>query len=224
MRHAEAIAAMQAIASQTLRHNLQVAAAGGEAENLFAWLATAESEAEIAPTLAALPLQLSEFCLLVDAAGNIATTLCAALDLLLRHPEALTRLQAEIGEQLGEESPTVEQLTQLHYTQQVVRETLRLRPPVSWLLRIAANEERIKQETIPAGALIILPIAHYQRNPVFWPNPDHFLPERFAEKPEHPLAWLAFGAGQRLCLGKDFSLITCQLILAMLIQRLEFVG
>lgn len=55
-----------------------------------------------------------------------------------------------------------------------------------------------------------------------WPDPERFDPERFAleqlaQQPKH--AWTPFGAGQRQCIGRDFSLMEAQLVLAMLVQR-----
>jgi cytochrome P450 len=59
-------------------------------------------------------------------------------------------------------------------------------------------------------------------HPELWEDPTRFDPERFAAEraaQQHKLAWVPFGVGQRQCIGKDFSLIEAQIILAMLVQR-----
>lgn len=63
------------------------------------------------------------------------------------------------------------------------------------------------------------------RHPDFWLNPDSFDPENFAAdvaKQRHPLAWMPFGAGQRLCIGKDFAMMEGALILAQVMQHYDF--
>lgn len=220
-RYREAYELLRTTVAQSHQRNRQSVCAGQATDNLLAFLMDLDM-ADLDQALAAAALKLDEFSLLIDAAGNIAATLRHTLDLLLAHPVALAQLQAEMNTVVGEQTPTFAHLVELRYTQQILQETLRLHPPVAWLLRIALCEEQIGDHPIPAGALVILPIALYQRDPVFWSNPDQFQPERHAKPRAQPLSWLAFGAGQRLCLGKDFSLITCQLILAMMVQRFDF--
>lgn len=65
-------------------------------------------------------------------------------------------------------------------------------------------------------------------HPALWPNPEQFDPERFAPQPEenataarHPFAWIPFGAGQHLCIGRDFALMEGTLALAMIVQRFQ---
>lgn len=210
------------IVSQTLLRNRQQSEAGGEPDNLLAGLMAMGELDEIDMALAQSPIQEAEFSLLIDAAGNIASAIQHTLALLLAQPPAFTRLQAEIEIVLNDQTPTYAQLSELPYSKLVLREALRLHPPVSWLLRIASQDDQIADHFVPAGALIIIPIYLYQRDPVFWRDPEQFIPERFTQPIRHPLAWLPFGAGQRLCLGKDFSLLACQLILVQMVQRFEF--
>ncbi len=59
-------------------------------------------------------------------------------------------------------------------------------------------------------------------HPAEWPNPEEFDPERFLpgrSEGRHKLAWMPFGAGQRMCISRDFALMEGQLALAMAVQR-----
>lgn len=151
------------------------------------------------------------------------------LHLLLQHPDVLTRLQSEIDQVLAGRTPTFADLPQLPYARMVFQEALRLYPPVAWLPRTAIDADVIDGYPIPAGATVVLPIYVIQQHPTFWPDADAFRPERFAATEPalstgspHPYAWLPFGAGPRICMGRDFALMEGQLVLAMALQRYRF--
>ncbi len=108
----------------------------------------------------------------------------------------------------------------------VLQETLRLRPPSYWLPRVAVEDDVIDGVEIPAGSDIISFTYMIHRNPAVWTDPDRFDPDRFAADhsgrgvaARHPFAWIPFGAGQRLCIGRDFAMMEGTLALAMLAQR-----
>ena len=104
----------------------------------------------------------------------------------------------------------------------VMEETTRLYPPVFWLPRTAVEDDEIGGYHIKAGQMVAAVPLTIHRHPEFWDAPDTFDPENFApdtSKSRHPLAWMPFGAGQRLCIGKDFAMMEGALILARLMQR-----
>jgi cytochrome P450 len=108
------------------------------------------------------------------------------------------------------------------YSRMVFQETLRIRPPSFWVPRTAVEADVIDGYSIPVGAHLVSLTYMYHRHPDFWPNPESFDPERFtaqATEGRHRFAWVPFGAGQRLCIGRDFSLLEGQLALVMLLQR-----
>lgn len=141
---------------------------------------------------------------------------------LLSHPQAMNQLTTEVDTVLGERPPTFADLPQLAYTRMLIQESLRLYPPVWWLLRTAREDDEIDGYPIPAGT-VVAPMPYViHRHPDFWPEPEHFDPERFAPEraaQQHKLAWIPFGAGQRICIGKEFALMEGQLILAHMMQR-----
>lgn len=147
------------------------------------------------------------------------------LHLLMQHPDKLAKVQAEIKSVLGQARPTFDSLTQLSYTRMVLQEAMRLRPPVWWIVRQVAADDVIDGYRIPAGSTVILPIYAVHHHPAFWEEPETFQPERFSPeqvKQRHPFAWAPFGAGQRLCIGRDLALMEGQLILALALQRYRF--
>jgi cytochrome P450 len=153
-----------------------------------------------------------------------AAALAWAFYYLPRHPEAMQKLQAEVDTVLGGRQPTFADLPKLSYTRMVFQEILRLCPPAYWVARTAKQDDVIDGYPIPAGTHVAALVYMYQRHPEVWSNPDAFDPERFTPENSagrHPFAWIPFGAGQRLCIGRDFALMEGQLALAMIAQRYQ---
>ena len=129
--------------------------------------------------------------------------------LLSQHPDAEARLHAELDAAPDEPAPSLAQMEQLAYTQQVVNEALRLYPP-GWLLsRRTVQPDVLSGFDIPAGANVLLPLYLLHRHPRYWKDPDTFFPERFA--PDHDaerprFAYMPFAAGPRHCIGETFAL------------------
>jgi cytochrome P450 len=123
---------------------------------------------------------------------------------------------------LGTGLPTFADLPKLPFARMVLQETLRLYPPAWQLPRLALRDDEIEGHKIPAGTTVVNMIYSCHRHPDVWPDPEHFDPERFLpERSEgrHKLAYMPFGAGQRLCIGKDFAMMEGSLALAMVAQR-----
>jgi cytochrome P450 len=141
---------------------------------------------------------------------------------LMRQPELLQRLRAEVDGVLGTRTPTFEDLPKLTFTRQLVQETMRLRSSVWQLMRTVVKDDTIDGVHLTAGTQVMIMIHAIHQHPEIWPDPTKFDPERFtpdAVSQRHKYAWLPFGAGQRVCIGRDFALMEAQLALAMLTQR-----
>jgi cytochrome P450/NADPH-cytochrome P450 reductase len=166
-------------------------------------------------------------------AGHETTSglLSFALSFLLTQPAVLARATAEADRVLGDDlgvAPTYEQVSHLTYTAQILKESLRLYPPVPGINRHTYQPRALggKYPIGPEDELHLLtPQLH--RDPAVWGadaeqfNPDHFNPE--AEEKRSPNAWLPFGIGQRACIGRQFALQEATLVLGMLLQRFELV-
>jgi cytochrome P450/NADPH-cytochrome P450 reductase len=124
--------------------------------------------------------------------------------------------------------PTYAQTHQLPYVSQILDETLRLWPTAPAFTRKPLEDAVIGGKyRIERGSAVIVLTPMLHRDPKIWGddaeafNPDHFSPENRAKIP--PNAYKPFGSGQRACIGRQFALQEATLVLAMLLQRFEFV-
>ncbi|MBC8098841.1 MAG: cytochrome P450 [Armatimonadetes bacterium] len=151
-----------------------------------------------------------------------AISMTWATYMLTQHPTVAAKLEAQLDAVLGGRQPEFTDLMQLTYPRMIMEETMRLYPPVFWLPRTAIKDDVIGRYHIKAGQMVAAVPLTIHRHPDFWTNPDTFNPANFAPdsvQHRHPLAWMPFGAGQRLCIGKDFAMMEGALILTRLMQR-----
>lgn len=156
--------------------------------------------------------------LIVAGHETVASALTWALWLLAGHPEIADDLAAEAAEVLdtGVET-TLDQLARLRCARAVLDETLRLYPP-SWAVsRRALVDDVVAGVPVAAGTLVIISPWTLHRRPQSWPDPEVFDPGRFrdADAGRRP-DYIPFGAGQRLCIGRDFALLEATLLLSRL--------
>jgi cytochrome P450 len=171
--------------------------------------------------------ELRDQLLTLYLAGHETTSqaLTFTFYLLSQHPHAQETLHAELERVLGGRTPSYADLEQLPYTEQVIKEALRLYPPASVIPRRAAEDTSIGPYAVPGGSEVVLWSYLVHRDPRYYLQPERFLPERFAADAENPPpkgAYLPFGAGQRACIGQAFAMIEAQLIVATLCSKLRF--
>jgi cytochrome P450 len=102
---------------------------------------------------------------------------------------------------------------------------MRLYPPVWGLPRKALAADEIDGYRIPAGADVMICPYTLHRHPGFWPDPERFVPERFAlsgPPAAHRYAYIPFGAGPRVCVGSQLGMMEAVLIAAMVGRRFRF--
>lgn len=153
------------------------------------------------------------------------STLSFMMHELARHPEVVQRLQAEIDEVLGEEPPTVDPLErEMPYLDMVLDEVLRLYPP-AWIgPRRAVRNFEFGGHEVSTGAYVNYCSWASHRIPEVFPEPEAFVPERFLPERKAALprgAYVPFGGGRRICIGKRFGQTEVKLVAAMLLQRLR---
>lgn len=171
--------------------------------------------------------QLKDEILTFFLAGHetSAVALSWALHLLVSNPTELEKVRAEVNSVVGKGEITMHHLRQLPYTQQVIKETMRLISPIWVLGREALSDDQLGSYRIKKGDSIIFSPYLVHRHPAFWDDPDAFRPERFSpenESSRHKFAYFPFGGGPRLCIGSSFALMEMQLILATLIRTFSF--
>jgi cytochrome P450 family 135 len=145
--------------------------------------------------------------LLVAGHETTATALSWAVERLIRHPDKLERLRAEV--EVGEDA----------YLTATIRETLRLRPVIVGVLRRLTESVELGGYDLPAGVTVMPSIHLVHRDPTIYPEPDAFRPERFLETPPGTYTWIPFGGGVRRCLGAAFAQQEMAIVLEELVAR-----
>ncbi len=153
------------------------------------------------------------------------STLTFMLHELARHPEATRRLDEEQDKVLQGGTPTALQLEkEMPYLDMVLDEVLRLYPP-AWIgPRRAVREFEFGGRTVPKGAYVNYCSWASHRLPEVFPQPEAFIPERFARERKAALprgAYVPFGGGSRICIGKRFGQTEVKLVATKLLQRLR---
>lgn len=148
-----------------------------------------------------------------------ATTLAWAWFLLSQAPEAASRLAAEADAALAGRAAGHADLPALPFTRAVVEETLRLYPPIPLLARQADRAIEIGGHRVRRGDVVMAVPWLLHRHRALWPQPDHFLPERFLAGPPPRHGYIPFGLGPRVCTGAQFALAEAVICLATLAQR-----
>ncbi|MEO8718107.1 MAG: cytochrome P450 [Burkholderiales bacterium] len=154
-----------------------------------------------------------------------ANALTWTLYLIARSPEWAQALEAEIARVAGGADITAAHLEQLVLTTQVIKEAMRLYPPVPIMTRQAVVDAQLEGHAIKAGTSLVMPIYAIHRHARRWGQPDAFDPARFAPGREEKIAryqYLPFGAGPRICIGMAFAMLEATAILATLLQHARF--
>jgi cytochrome P450 len=168
--------------------------------------------------------QVRDEALIFLLAGHETTSsaLTLTLQLLGRHPDEQQRVADELADVLGGRRPTVDDLPALRRTAMVLKEAMRLYPPVHALARRAEREDEIGGHRIPPGSLLVVSQWATHRHPRIWKDPQTFNPDRFTPEQEagrHRYAYFPFGGGPRACIGSHFAAQEARIALAVLLQR-----
>ncbi|NXU03181.1 CP46A hydroxylase, partial [Buphagus erythrorhynchus] len=141
-----------------------------------------------------------------------------------QHPEILERAQAEVDEVLGAKRDVdYEDLGKLTYLSQILKESLRLYPPVVGTLRRLEKEQVINDIRIPANTTVFLNTYIMGRMEKFFKDPLTFDPDRFSKDAPKPYyCYFPFSLGPRSCIGQVFAQMEVKVVMAKLLQRFEF--
>jgi len=171
--------------------------------------------------------QLINNLLTLLEAGHETTSraLSWTLYLLSRAPEWQDQLRDEVRAVVGDGRIGPEHLSRLRITQQVLKESMRLYAPIPVMSRLSVEPMELGGQSVPAGAMIIVPIFCIHRHRQLWEDPDRFDPSRFTPEREATHArtqFMPFGAGPRICLGAAFAMTEATVILATLVRAARF--
>jgi sterol 14alpha-demethylase len=157
------------------------------------------------------------------SSGTAAWTLIE----LLRHPAQLADVVAELDAlYAGGAEISFQALREIPRLEAAIKEALRLHPPLILLLRAATRDLEVLGYRIPAGALVGATPAISNRIAADFPDPDGFVPGRYAEPRQEDLinrwTWIPFGAGRHRCVGANFAMIQLKAIFSVLLRAWQF--
>jgi cytochrome P450 len=172
-------------------------------------------------------VQLVDNLLTFYLAGHETTARALAwtLYLVARSPEWAALLEEEIQRVTGGGPVEGAHIERLVLVQQVLKESMRLYPPVPLLSRQCVTATRLEGIDVAPGATVVMPIYAMHRHAKRWEDPDAFDPTRFAPEREAKIPryqYLPFGAGPRICIGMAFATIEATAMLATFLQKARF--
>jgi sterol 14-demethylase len=185
-------------------------------------------ESRYADGTALTPVEITGILTASMFAGHHTSSGTAAWTLieLLRNPGWLARARAEVdGLFAGDAAVTFQSLREVPVLESVIKETLRLHPPLVILMRGVLQDFHVAGRTVPAGKLVAISPAVSHQIPELFADPERFDPERYApgrEEDADPFGWIPFGGGHHRCSGSAFALMQLKAIAVSLLRRWDF--
>jgi cytochrome P450 len=159
-------------------------------------------------------------------AGHETTSLALTYTFLelAQHGDVRERLDAEHDAVLDGTAPDLTDLDALTYTEQVIRESLRLYPPAYIIFREAREDVELGGYRIPEGTKLTLPQFHVHTDDRWYDRPERFDPDRWTDGFEDSMpdyAYFPFGGGPRHCIGMRFAMLELETVLPTVAQQVE---
>ena len=152
-----------------------------------------------------------------------------AMTELLRHPRVMNKLQKEVRGIVGSKTDvlTEDDLVEMPYLKAVIKETLRLHPPLPLLVpRLSTQDVEINGYNIKAKTQVIINAWHIGRDPKVYDKPEDFEPERFLNSDINykgtDFQLIPFGAGRRMCPGIQFAMAINEIALASVVHKYDW--
>lgn len=177
--------------------------------------------------------EIRDAIMTIVVAGYETTSIALAwaLSEIVPRADVVARIRAELAEATGATggalggetggSLRAETLDELHYLDAAIRESLRLRTILPFVVRLTKRPFQAGGREYPAGVLLC-PCNHLvHRRPDLYPDPEAFRPERFLERKFAAHEWFPFGGGSRVCLGMAFALHEMKVVLATVLSRVQ---
>jgi sterol 14-demethylase len=146
---------------------------------------------------------------------------------LMRHSDIYTQVTAELDDLYADgQEVSFHALRQIPKLENVIKETLRLHPPLIILMRVAQGEFEVQGYPIHKGDFVAASPAVSNRIAEDFPDPDAFDPDRYNKPREedvlHRWTWIPFGAGRHRCVGAAFGTMQIKAIFSVLLRDYEF--
>ncbi len=149
-----------------------------------------------------------------------------ALVLLAQHPDVTTRGRQQVDGLSPDEPLTLDSLRGLPHVTRILQETMRVRPPVAGVFRVALRDTSYGGYRIPRGTILSCSILASHQSETSHPHPTRFDPDRFdpekgGDKPRD-FSFLPFGGGLRICIGQHLAMVEMQVVLTHLLRSYEW--
>ncbi|XP_066911192.1 cytochrome P450 4V2-like [Clytia hemisphaerica] len=132
------------------------------------------------------------------------------------NPKIQQKLHEEIDKVADKEEDLVEKIRGIKYLEYVVKEGLRLHPPVAVFARELEQDTKIYNVSIPKGTTLMIDAISLHTNPEYWDEPEKFNPDRFSDEKyvkRNPYCYIPFSAGPRNCIGQKFAMLEEKILL-----------
>ncbi|KAF7279572.1 hypothetical protein GWI33_007034 [Rhynchophorus ferrugineus] len=179
------------------------------------------------------PLSLRELrdevnTFMFEGHDTTATTISFCLYLLAKHPSVQEKVLEEqyalLGDDLKGVKATYANLNEMKYLEMVIKETLRLYPPIPFVGRKLTNDVEFNGTIYPKDMNILLFTYYVHRQAKYFQDPEKFNPERFAySERKIPFAYIPFAAGSRNCIGQKFAMLEITSALSKIVRNFELI-
>lgn len=169
--------------------------------------------------------EIRDALLTLILAGHDTTSvaLAWALEQIVPRADVMERIEDELQRTTGGAPPQAEHLPRLEYLEAAIRESLRLRTMMPFVVRLTKQPFVAGGREYPAGVLLCPCSYLAHRRPDLYPEPEVFRPERFLERKYAGHEWFPFGGGNRTCLGMAFALYEMRVVLSTLLTQVKLV-
>ncbi|KAM3393568.1 hypothetical protein ACQJBY_014343 [Aegilops geniculata] len=219
---------MQGIISDII-DGRKAAQQGADIEDLLDVLLRLQAEDSLPFPLTTQSIGVLIFDIFTAATETSATVLEWAMSEIFNHPKVMARVQSEVRQVLGPGKAVItnNDLGELHYMRMVIKEVLRMHPPIPLLVPRESRENcEIMGYHIPKGTTIYVNAFAISRDPKYWDSPEEFNPERFENnKMDYygtHFEYTPFGAGRRQCPGILFGTSTVEIGLTNLLYHFDW--
>ncbi|KAF4399166.1 hypothetical protein G4B88_023760 [Cannabis sativa] len=146
---------------------------------------------------------------------------------LMRNPIMMKKAQDEVREVFGRKGLFETSIHEMKYLKLIIKETLRLHPPVPFLLPRESSEKcEINGYEIPNGTRVLVNVWGIGRDAKYWNEPESFIPERFDDSSidfkGNNFEYIPFGAGRRICPGITFGVVSLEYSLALMLYHFDW--
>ncbi|XP_046448962.1 cytochrome P450 4c3-like isoform X2 [Daphnia pulex] len=150
------------------------------------------------------------------------------LYLIAKHPEHQKLILDELDVVFCgdvERPCTTQDIAELKYLECCIKEALRMYPSIPFVMRNLTEDVEIDGHTLPAGVTVAMVFYAIHHNPLIYPDPEVFRPERFFPENSvgrHPYAFIPFSAGPRNCIGQKYAMLELKVVFANLLRKVKF--